>query len=89
MDTRTRSQIATYKLDSVFSDDTVTHSTPHIDSEAPPGVWKNEKVLGSGTFGIVWRQREIQTGELRAVKVISKSQASTQELDTLVDLRNV
>lgn len=89
MDSRTRPQIALFKLNSVFGDNTVTHVTSGIDSVAPPAVWNNENVLGSGTFGIVWCQKEIQTGQLRAVKVISKTQASTQELDTLVNLRDV
>lgn len=78
------SQLAQYRLNSIFGENTVTH-TIHTDIE----VWNSEKVLGSGTFGKVWRQREDRTGELRAVKVISKSHSDTQELQTLVNLRDV
>ncbi|KAL0630732.1 Protein kinase protein rad53, partial [Maublancomyces gigas] len=51
-------------------------------------VWNIDRVLGSGNFGIVSLHRERRTGELRAVKVISKSHSGTQELATLVYLRD-
>lgn len=75
-------------------ENTVAQNSPDTESQPPkimeePAVWNSETVLGSGAFGVVWRQREERTGELRAVKVISKSQSCTQELQTLVDLRDV
>lgn len=85
--------LARYKLDAIFAENTVTHHPS--DRQPPPGmenastVWGSDKVLGSGTFGIVWRQKEERTGQLRAVKIISKSQSDTQELKTLVNLHDV
>lgn len=81
MTSGTPSQLAQYKLNTNFNGTTVTHTTTT--------VWSNDKELGSGSFGVVWRQREERSGELRAVKIISKSQSSTQELATLVNLRDV
>lgn len=84
MTSSTSSPLAEYKLDSVFDENHVTHTTATATT-----IWTSDKVLGSGAFGIVWRQRENLTGELRAVKIISKSQSHTQELRTLVNLRDV
>lgn len=86
-------ELARYKLDAIFTDNTVTH---HPSTRLPPPgmantttVWNSDKVLGSGTFGTVWLQNEAGTGHLRAVKIISKAQSDTQELQTLVNLRDV
>lgn len=84
MASRTPSSLDEYKLHSVFGENNVTHTTNTTITE-----WTSDKVLGSGTFGVVWRQRENGTGELRAVKIISKAQSNTQELETLVNLRDV
>lgn len=72
-------ELARYKLETLSNGTTFTHTT----------VWRNDKILGSGNFGMVWRQIEERSGELRAVKVIPKSQSRTQELSTLATLRNV
>lgn len=88
------SDLARYKLDAMFAENTVTHFRSR-QRQHPPGmantmtVWSNDKILGSGTFGTVWCQKEKRSGELRAVKVISKSQSNTQELTTLVNLQDV
>lgn len=85
--------LARYKLDAIFAENTVTHHPS--DRQPPPGmentrtVWASDTVLGSGAFGIVWRQKEERTGEVRAVKIISKSHSDTQELKTLVNLHDV
>lgn len=93
MSFRAPPELARYKLDAIFDENTVTHHPSN--RQPPPGmesattVWGSDKVLGSGTFGTVWLQKEKQTGTLRAVKIISKSQSDTQELKTLVNLHDV
>lgn len=77
----TTPQLARYKLETHFDGTTYT--------QIVKTVWRNEKVLGSGNFGVVWRQIEEQSRELRAVKVIPKAQSRTQELSTLASLRDV
>lgn len=81
MTSGTPSQLAQYKLDTLFDGTTFIHTVRT--------VWRNEKMLGSGNFGVVWRQIEERSGELRAVKVIPKAQSRTQELSTLANLRDV
>lgn len=57
--------------------------------EEATAVWRSDKVLGSRTFWIVWREKEERMGKSRVAKVISKSQSGTQELKTLVNVREV
>lgn len=86
-------ELTRYKLDAIFSENTVTNDPS--DRQPPPGmeegrtVWRIGKVLGSGSFGIVSLQEDERSGQLRAVKVIHKSQSGAQELKTLVALRDV
>lgn len=86
-----RTTLVEYKLDSVFYEDgnTVVHAR-----DAQPGVpviatWRTEAKLGSGAFGVVWRQREEGSGQLRAVKIVSKQQLNVRELEALVELQDV
>lgn len=79
-----------YKFDSAFYEDgeivvheTFASTTPVFDT------WRTEEKLGAGAFGVVWRQKEITTGQLRAVKTISKLQLNVRELEALVELQDV
>lgn len=88
------SKLLGYKLDSDFDDDgsTVVHTTYGTGSESAAPVfttWRREERLGAGAFGVVWRQREEITGQLRAVKVVSKLQLNIRELEALVELQDV
>lgn len=79
------------KLDSVFHEDTVVHTTGLEAGKRIPlkTTWKREKLLGTGAFGTVWREKEEGSGKLRAVKVISKLQLNVREVEALVALQDV
>lgn len=89
------SRLDRYKLRSEFTENSVTHRT--IESNLGTRqrrikvltTWVHERKLGSGAFGEVWLQREKISGNLRAVKAISKTQLRTHELDALIDLQDV
>lgn len=79
-----------YKFDSAFYEDgaIVVHVT--FASGIPVfDTWRTDERLGAGAFGVVWRQKEIITGQLRAVKTISKLQLNVRELEALVELQDV
>lgn len=83
-----------YKLNAAFSGKSVTHITLKTNLEAKQRrievatVWNTEDRLGAGAFGVVWRQRA-DTGQVRAVKVISKAHLNIQEVEALVELQDV
>lgn len=84
-----------YKLDSIFTDTNVTHRM--IKSDILTGsrrievltTWVQERELGAGSFGEVSLQRELVSGELRAVKSIDKRRWRVHEMDALIDLQDV
>ncbi|KAL0634825.1 hypothetical protein Q9L58_006258 [Maublancomyces gigas] len=85
------SKIDRYKLDAEFSTGTITHTKRLQDGQridTPGTTWTREKKLGAGGFGTVWRERHAPTGELRAVKVLSKLQLNVREVEALVDLQD-
>lgn len=87
-----QSKIDQYKLDAKFSAGTITHTKRLQDGQridTPGTTWTREKKLGAGGFGTVWRERHAPTGELRAVKVLSKLQLNVREVEALVDLQDV
>lgn len=83
-------KILQYKLDCAFYEDgeIVVHK-PFASSLPVFDTWRTDEKLGSGAFGVVWRQKEITSGELRAVKTISKLQLNVRELEALVELQDV
>ncbi|KAL0633274.1 hypothetical protein Q9L58_007827 [Maublancomyces gigas] len=71
-----------FKLETIFnSDDTVSHVNDK-DGLVSRTTWKQDKELGSGNFGEVWREKEIG-GEVRAVKIMTK-RILKRELEVLV-----
>lgn len=85
-------KIDRYKLDSTFDEESVFHTTrllPGPRMGALKTHWKRDKKLGAGAFGVVWREKEHKTGQLRAVKVISKLQLNVREVEALVEIQNV
>lgn len=76
-----------FKLDVIFHDDTVTH-TGLLAGPRANATWKRGTKIGSGGFGVVWIEKKVGSGELRAVKVIPR-RALSQELQTLVRLQDV
>lgn len=86
------SKIDNYKLDATFGNGTVVHTTRLAGTRcitAPTTTWKRDKKLGTGGFGVVWLEREETSGELRAVKVLSKLQVNVREVEAMVDLQDV
>lgn len=80
-----------YKLDSVFYDDSVVHTTCLTEGQqiVLKTRWRRETRLGSGAFGTVWREREDRSGQVRAVKVIPRLQVNVREVEALVALQDV
>lgn len=83
-----------YKLVTIFnSDNTVSHINDNPGA-TPRTTWKKDKELGIGSFGEVWRERELG-GELRAVKTIARFTLKSnkidhkRELQVLVKVKNV
>lgn len=52
-------------------------------------TWVRGRKLGTGTFREVYLEQEQESGELRAVKVISRAHVKIQEMQSLIDLRDV
>ncbi|KAL0630844.1 hypothetical protein Q9L58_010301, partial [Maublancomyces gigas] len=83
--------IEKYKLDYEFCDDTIIHTTCLEGGQritTPKTTWKREKKLGTGAFGTVWREREEQSGQLRAVKILTSLELNTREIESLVKLQD-
>lgn len=80
-----------YKFKSAFYEDgkVVVHGTLASTTIPVLDTWRTDKKLGAGAFGVVWRQREITTGQVRAVKTISKLQLNVRELEAMVELHDV
>lgn len=81
-----------YRLDSKFLDGCVVHTTSLVSGKpvtVPATTWVRETKLGAGGFGTVWREREKGTGQLRAVKIISKLQLNVREVEALIQLQDV
>lgn len=87
-------RLRSYKLNATFSGKTVSHVTLKSDLESSrrrievKTLWNTEDRLGAGRFGVVWRQRA-DNGQVRAVKVISKAQLKIQEVEAMIELRDV
>ncbi|KAL0632586.1 hypothetical protein Q9L58_008517 [Maublancomyces gigas] len=83
-----------YKLDTTFQTDTIVHTNSLLPGMLPPRMvtrttsWKKYKKLGAGAFGVVWLEKEVTSGQLRAVKVISREQLNVREVHVLVDLQD-
>jgi hypothetical protein len=48
--------------------------------------WKRTKEVSYGAFGMVWLEKETETGHLRAVKEISKNESTTARKDYAKEL---
>lgn len=72
--------VAEFKLKTTFiNDDTVSHvgDKPGLASQS---TWTKDKELGVGSFGEVWREKEIG-GQFRAVKTIRKFTLKSNKID--------
>lgn len=84
------SKLDQYKLQATIHADTVDHK-----EEQQTVTWIRETKLGAGSFGEVWREKELISGKLRAVKVIPKVLLKSnrvdykRELEMLVELKDV
>lgn len=83
-----------YRIQTAFhlDDGTIVHSKDEPDITRPNGPsesetrWKQEHQLGSGAFASVRRERNELTGELRAVKLISKASLQICNIDYVHEL---
>lgn len=85
-----------YKLETEFCDGYVVHTTYEWELAArrpKESVWKQIKKIGAGAFGGVWLEKERESGQLRAVKMLPRDSlpkaSFTQELLALVKLKDV
>lgn len=71
---------------------TIVHSKDELDVTRANGLggsetrWKQDRQLGSGAFASVRRERNELTGELRAVKLISKASLQICGIDYVHEL---
>lgn len=76
-----------YKLDAVLHNYTV------VQKSSLAGVkdmtWSRIRVIGTGSFGSVWLEKEDESGQLRAVKIVSKSQFNISEIEIMVAMKDV
>lgn len=95
MDSQISTTLARYKFQTTFDNDSVEHTTHRSDVRSKQRRvvvktrWTREKELGSGAFGIVWREREKESKELRAVKIIPKRLLNLREVEALTELQDV
>lgn len=84
-----------FKLNCAFDGNTVVHTSYKSDLRLRQRrvevktTWTKETELGSGAFGVVWREREKESGELRAVKIVPKRLLNVREVEALADLQDV
>lgn len=90
------SVVSRFKLATEFYPNTVVHTTQRTDLDLGlrKGVlkttWKRSRELGTGAFGVVWSEVNTASGDLRAVKIISKRDFKNfRELDALAELQDV
>lgn len=84
-----------YKFRTTFDGDFIIHSMYRSDLRSRQRRvevktrWAREKELGSGAFGVVWREREEVSKELRAVKVVPRRMLNIREVEALAELQDV
>ncbi|PUU73757.1 hypothetical protein B9Z19DRAFT_1134531 [Tuber borchii] len=80
MDNTQSNLISSYKLESEFLQNRVKHTRYKEKAKNKDGKvkeeWNDCGELGSGGFGVVYKQIQRATGNYRAVKTIHKRQAS-------------
>lgn len=92
------SRLNQYKLETEFHDnDQVTHITYRTDLAAreervaTKTTWVSKRKIGEGGFAAIWLEEEVGSGELRAVKKVSRNVAQdVRELEIMarvVDVR--
>lgn len=95
MDPQISSKLARYKIRTTFDIDFVEHTLHTSDLRSRQRrvevktKWTREKELGSGAFGVVWREIEETSRELRAVKIIPKQLLNVREVEALAEVRDV
>lgn len=90
MDSRI-STIELYRLDVQFRDDSIIHPSTFSGNQSawvPEHTWKRENLIGAGGFGMVSLEREQKTQQVRAVKILSKSQLQLREIEAMIELRD-
>lgn len=78
-----------YKVNATFRGDTVTHTTGGSRIAALETAWKRMGIVGAGGYGVVWREKEEESSQLRAVKVIPRNGVNIREVKALVEVQDV
>lgn len=95
MDSPVLTTLDKYKFRTTFHPDSVEHTTHTSNLRSRQRrvevktKWTREKELGSGAFGVVWKEREEKSKELRAVKIILRRLINVREVEALAELQNV
>lgn len=95
MDSQISTTLARWKYHTTFDGDSIEHTTRTSDLRSRQRRvevktrWTREKELGSGAFGVVWREREGTSKDLRAVKIIPKGRLNLREVEVLAELQDV
>lgn len=88
-------KFARYKLNTVFDGDIVIHTTTKPDLRTGrrnveiTTRWRRGNKIASGGYGAVWREKDEESGELRAVKIVLKQKLNHRELDALAEVQDV
>lgn len=86
------SKLDRYKLQATTYVNTAAHEESQIE---PKTTWIREVELGAGSFGEVWREKELISGGLRAVKILPREILKAhkvdhrRELELLAELKDV
>lgn len=80
------------KLQSFFHDGFIKHVVWRSKSQCEITEWNRSRILGRGTFGTVWLEKERRQGTLRAVKEMRKDvigQEYSREILAMAKLKKV
>lgn len=76
-----------YKLDTVFHESTIVHKSSLAGVRDK--TWRRIREIGTGSFGSVWLEKEDESEQLRAVKILSKVSIKTSEIEIMAAMKEV
>lgn len=81
----------TVTLDNEANINTTRHDAGGKEVTKYTGTWIRQRLLGIGSFGAVYLEKNASTGTLRAVKQLMKGTAAwhDREMDCMISVKNV